>query len=368
MRIILKKTIKWTGEEKARAEAIHKKSIIVDGSNIAITNPWLPAEIIEELYFDDMLTGGVTASNVTAVYPSLGARFEYGIRQLISHNRLVKRCQEKAILALTVEDIVEAKKTNKAAIILGPQTGDIVGQEIENLTVLHELGMRILQITYNTRNYIGDGCIEKTDSGLSNFGREVISEMNRLGILIDLSHVGDKSTLESIELSKDPVAFTHANPRSIVPKIDGYNVTYKMSREEYARRRGRSDEQIKAMAEKGGVIGTCILGDLIKKEGQAMPTIDDYIDQIDYVSNLVGVDYIAFASDIDYNISTRRLEYYGKHPDIKDDHYPAEFGHGRLAYMPNVTKGLVSRGYSDKEIEKILGGNFLRVFRKVWGK
>ncbi len=138
-------------------------------------------------------------------------------------------------------DILVAKAAGKTGIVLGFQNTCAVEDDLDLLAVFHELGVRVMQMAYMDANYAGQGCLERLDAGLTNFGLEMVAEMNRLGILIDLSHVGPRTTLDTIEASAKPVAFTHANPKSLC-----------------AHPRNKSDEAIKALARKGGVIGATI--------------------------------------------------------------------------------------------------------------
>jgi membrane dipeptidase len=340
-----------TQAEEQRAMEIHKKSIVIDGSNVPIVDSFLEKPITDS-YFERMEAGGVTASNITVPY-DIQADSKQAFREFSEHREWLARSSERTSLALCAHDIEKAKLENRTAIIFGPQNSLILDRQVELLRIFHAMGLRILQLTYNTRNFIGDGCMEKANAGLSNFGLEVIEEMNKLGVLIDLSHCGKRTTLEAIEHSAYPVVFSHAGAASAFPHP-----------------RNKTDEEIKALAEKGGVIGISpYIVFLTDWKSGPRPTLDLMLDQIDDVSNLVGTDYVGIGSDVNDRNETRRALYIKEFPErlgktYRGD-YPEGFEHS-LAYFPNISRGLVTRGYSDEDIMKILGGNFLRVFRNVW--
>lgn len=336
-------------EEEQRALDIHRKAIVIDG--LHIINAGLP-EVKKGEYFEKMRKAGVTATNTT-----IGWFFTENFRQAIDNiadwYRLPPAAKNQLLLATTAKDVEKAKKTGKYAAILGFQNTKMIEEDIGLLQVFYNLGVRILQLTYNFRNFVGDGCNERTDAGLSRFGVQVVEEMNRLHMLIDLSHVGPVTTNEAIDISKNPVAFTHACPRSITDSV-----------------RNKTDEQIKALAEKGGVMGICAWSPICYTKYGVRPTVDDFMTHVDYVVNLVGVEHVGIGLDLN---ATRTKEYFdsfkSKYPEIVGPFIFETYRTKDLdeaSLMPNVTRGLVARGYSDQEIFKILGGNFLELFRRVW--
>jgi membrane dipeptidase len=324
----------------------------------------------EDIWIDDVLKGGLTASNATVC---MGRIFNEALTELGGYHDWAEK-NKKALIAMKASDIEKAKKEEKHAIIFGPQDSRFLEGNLRFLKTARDWGIRIIQLTYNYRNDAGDGCKEISDAGLSVFGIKLVEEMNRLGVLIDLSHTGDASVMETIELSKDPVTFTHVIPRSTTPKKAGGYATWMSSGPygefiEYSFQRGKTDEALRACAEKGGVIG--VTPYFAKKAGDTTLT-DDLMDQIDATIELVGVDHVGFGSDLDFRNSVTRGAYIWKHPEYIDVNYftpmDKSWGYGWLEHMPNLTKGLVARGYSDQEIKGILGKNFLKLFRKVWGQ
>lgn len=206
---------------------------------------------------------------------------------------------------------------------------------------------------------MGDGLGEKTNCGLSKLGVQVVEELNRLGILIDLSHSGVATTMEAMQISKDPVIFSHANARSLCDNI-----------------RNLTDEQMKALSENGGTIGILALSPFLSnRAAQTGSTMEDYLNQIDYVRDLVGVDHVSIGLDLGEaskpeDFLRLRLRY----PEFplldefkrKGIYAPKELENATT--LSAITKGLVTRGYSDEEIQRVLGKNALRVFRDVWGE
>jgi membrane dipeptidase len=189
------------------------------------------------------------------------------------------------------------------------------------------------------------------DKGLSSFGRELVAEMNRLGMLVDLSHCGHRTTMDAIEATKGPVAFTHANPLALANNP-----------------RNKPDEAFKALAAKGGVAGVVRLPAWLTPHGKA--TLEDYLNAIDYLVGLIGIDHVGLGSDfmeeVPAEIMMRSLQ--GISPENLQKYYSSTLVEGfeSAADFPRVTEGLLSRGYLSEEVKKIMGGNWLRLFEKVW--
>jgi len=360
----LKSYLDLSRDEEEHALALHRESIVIDASLVAFID-----YVGEDIWVDDVLKGGLTASNVTVC---MGRSFNGALMEMGEHRDWAEK-NEKALIALKASDIEKAKREGKHAIILGPQNSSFLEGNIRFLKTAREWGIRIIQLTYNYRNEAGDGCKERCNAGLSVYGVKLVEEMNRLGVLIDLSHTGDASVMDTIEMSKDPVSFTHVIPRSTTPKEAGGYAKWMSSGPygeflEYSLQRGKTDEALQACAEKGGVIG--VTPYFAKKAGDSTLT-DDLMDQVDATVDLVGADHVGFGSDLDFRNSVTRGAFIWKHPDRIDVDYftpmDESWGYGWLEHMPNLTRGLVAQGYSDHEIKGILGGNFLRLFKKVWG-
>jgi membrane dipeptidase len=354
-------------DEEEHAMALHRESVVIDSSIVAFIN-----YVGEDVWLDDVLKGGVTATNATVC---MGRSFGGALQELSGYHAWAEQKKDKALIVGKASDIEKAKKEGRHGLIFGPQNSSFLEGNLRFLKAARDWGIRIIQLTYNSRNEAGDGCIERCDAGLSNFGVGLVEEMNRLGVLVDLSHVGDGSSMEAIETSKDPVSFTHVLPRSSTPKEMSAYAEWSSRHgiygqfQRYSQARGRTDEALQACAEKGGMIG--VTPYFAKKAGPTTLT-DDLMDQIDYTVDLVGADHVGFGSDLDFRNSVTRAAYIWKHPDRIDVDYftpmDKSWGYGWLEHMPNLTRGLVARGYSDDEVKGILGGNWVRLFRKVWGE
>lgn len=320
---------------------LHSDAIVIDGLNIS---RWC------EDTFRQLSQGGVTAINATiAVHQG----FRETVTAISRWHGLFERHTPLIDPVRSVDDVHRAKREGKVGIIFGFQSTDPIEKDLRLLSVFWTLGVRIIQLTYNERNYIGDGCLERTDCGLSHFGLAVIEEMNRLGILVDLSHVGYRTTMEAIEASQLPVSFTHANPRALCDHP-----------------RNKTDEQIRAVAGRGGVIGATAFPLFLSAGSEA--TIEDLVDVVDYLVQLVGVDHVGIGSDFTYAQTKEWFSWLlagkGKRGQMMGLGWPVVYPQGvrSAAEFPNVTRALLARGYSSAATRKILGGNFLRLFETVW--
>jgi len=323
------------------ANKLHTKSIIIDGLNIS---DW------DREIFSKLRIGGITAVNATT---ACWENFRDSIRNIEKWNRRFEIFSDYIIPIRNVKDILKAKKIGKTGIIIGFQNTTPIEDDINLLRIFKDLGVRIIQLTFQDRNYVGDGCWEKTDAGLSEFGLRVIKEMNRQGILIDLSHAGDKTVIEAIEASEKPVAFTHANPRSLKDNP-----------------RNKTDEQILSIADKGGVIGTTLYSPLLSAGYKS--ELNDFLDVIDYLVELVSVDHVGIGSDFTENqpqeFFTDVLTGKSWEKPLSKVKYPIIYPKGirSATEFSNITEGLVKRGYANKDVKKIMGENWLQLYSNVW--
>jgi len=229
--------------------------------------------------------------------------------------------------AYDYKDILRILQANKTAALLTVEGGEAVLEDLAFLRILHRLGVRGITLTWNQRNAIGDGCGEGPAGGLSVFGRQVVEEMNRLGMIIDISHLNEGGVRDVLKYSKEPVIASHSNVRSLCDHP-----------------RNLYDYQIKSLAEKNGVICVTFVPDFLCPEGTA--AVDDVVEHIDYLKKLVGCRHIGIGSDFD---GTEEI---------------AE-GIGDAAGLPNLVKALEMKGYSEDQLERILGGNILRLIKDV---
>jgi membrane dipeptidase len=245
--------------------------------------------------------------------------------------REMEKNQDDISLVTNYNQIEEANRAGKIAAILSIEGGEALEGDLGVLRILYKLGVRLLTLTWNQRNQIADGIGEsRTGSGLTEFGLKVIDEMNRLGMLIDVSHLSETGFWDVIKRSKAPIVASHSNCYALC-----------------SHPRNLKDEQIKVLADKGGVIGITFVPNFLTQE-KRKTTVKDVVKHIDYLVEKVGVDYVGLGSDFDGT-----------------DGLP--LGLEEVDKIPNITEGLLDRGYKEKDIKKILGENFLKVFKEVVG-
>ncbi|HEX7583102.1 MAG TPA: dipeptidase, partial [Prolixibacteraceae bacterium] len=295
-------------------------------------------------------------------------------QMLDSIHSMLKQDSDLATLALKADDLAKIEKTGKRAIYIGMENGFPLAKDLSRVEEFYKLGVRYITLCHSYHNDICDSSSDSKPAehnGVSEFGKQVIAEMNRLGMMIDVSHASDKSFFDAVELSKTPVIASHSSVRAIA-----------------SHNRNMTDEMIKKLAEKGGVIQICLLDEYLKNpdtttvkflllkqlrakykpmlgqmtdaqkevyykeweeiqdmDSPDMPTVKDLCDHIDHVKKLVGIDYVGIGSDFDGG---------GGLKDCAD-----------VSQFPNITLELVRRGYTESEIRKIWGGNLLRVLREV---
>jgi membrane dipeptidase len=250
-------------------------------------------------------------------------------------------------LATSVAEIRAAKRAGELAVVLHLQGGAPLEGDVDLIEVYHRLGVRVLQLTYNYRNLLGDGCLEASDAGLSAFGRRALTRLGELGIVVDVSHVGVRTSLEAIEVSAGPVVATHANARALCDHP-----------------RNLSDEQLRLLAGRGGVVGLCAFPAFLTRGEDA--ALHHLLDHAAYIAALVGSEHVGLGLDF-ADEDEEDFDYYG----YDERYYPRPpwrypQGIASFADVPNIRGGLEARGFSGVEAAGILGENFLRVFAQAW--
>jgi membrane dipeptidase len=269
--------------------------------------------------------------------------FENVIQVLARYRGYIASHPEEYVLAGTVDDIQEAKDSGRLAIAFDLEGSDPLLGNLNMVSFYYDLGVRQMLLAYNRDNRASGGCMEG-NIGLTDFGRAVVKEMNRVGMVLDVSHMGYRATMDAFETSTKPVIFSHSNPNAL---------------HEHAR--NISDEQIIACAKTGGVIGINGIGDFLG--GRESELI---VQNIEYVLDLVGPEHVGLG--LDYVIDKQELiEYVEGHPDV----FPPDKFHDYLAMaepeqFPKFTELLHQKGFSEQIINGILGGNFLRVAKETW--
>lgn len=282
---------------------------------------------------------------------------EAALRDLETWNQRIECNPDKYVRVDSSVDFEGAHAAGKLAVLLGFQNTTMIGNSIQNLDDLYQAGTRWIQLTYNERNLIGDGCTERTNAGLSEFGVEVVERMNDLGVIVDLSHCGRQTTLDAILFSDPGPCFTHTMCEALYPSHP----------------RSKTDEEIRAMAEKGGVMGVVALGYLVGPDPGGETTIDTFVDHIDHVVQIAGIDHVGVASDFviqGISPSATRENWY--EPRLKS--FKASYQVRWPPWIPeldspdrfkSVAEILDQRGYGSGEIEKVLGMNWLRYYQNV---
>jgi membrane dipeptidase len=245
------------------------------------------------------------------------------------------------------------KASGKVGVLIGVQNAEHF-RTLDDVNYFYSLGQRVSQLTYNFRTVVGNGCYERRDEGLSDFGLAVVERMNKVGMAVDVSHCGDRTTLDAFDVSKKPVLITHANCRALNPNHP----------------RCKTDEAIKAMAAKGGVMGITEVRDFVSAKEPT--TIESMLDHYDYVAKLVGVEHLGVGSDIDLHgydaLPAEELKEYrsgGKENESVREKLDVD-GLNYAKRPFDIAEGLIRRKYSDANIEAILGGNFRRVLKQIW--
>lgn len=307
---------------------------------------------------DILLEGGVTAISTTIVDDNYPSNFTDCCKAIHQYYLLEETLPDKVIIAAKSSDIERARQEGKLAVIMSTQGAFCFEQDLRYISLLNRLGLKIVQLTYNQQCHIGSGAFEAHDSGLTRFGQQCIYEMNRVGMLIDLSHVSRRTCLDAIETSADPVILSHSSCYDVAKHT-----------------RNANDEQIKALAAKGGVICLCPHSVMCNEDQSTWPTVDRYIDHMVHVAELVGVDYIGIGTDrwkrptLDYLMGRVEFErtcpnWFGKF-DGNQKHVK---GFNYFDEWDNLVDHMLARGFREEEVQKVLGGNLMRVFRQVWDK
>ncbi len=320
---------------------LHEDAIVFDG---LIVSNW------SREVFEDMRRGGITAANCTC---SVWEGFRDTMVNIGQWNRWFREHDDLILKALTTADIRAAKEQKKTAVVLGFQNTFAFEDRLEFVEIFKSAGVGVAQITYNTQNLAGSGCYESTDSGLSDFGHEVVAEMNRVGMLCDLSHVGSETSRDVIEASSKPVAYTHCLPAGLKQHP-----------------RNKSDEELRFIANHGGFVGVTMFTPFLRRGAES--TVDDYIEAINYVIDIAGEDQVGIGTDFTQGYGepffrwiTRDKGYARPLTEFGEIKFPEGFS--SIGEFPNLTPAMERAGWTESRIRKILGLNWLRLLDEVWG-
>lgn len=270
----------------------------------------------------------------------------------------VIRGDPKLRLVERAGDIRACKDSGVVGLIFGSQSAGFL-EELAMVEPFQRIGVRVVQLTYNERNTVGDGCLESANAGLSDYGRQLVRELNRAGILIDLSHVGERTSMDAMERSDRPCLISHSNPRRRAE--NPRNVT---------------DEQIRLCADRGGVVGLTPYAPICWTGTEEPPTLQDLVGHIEYVAELAGVDHIAIGTDSEATPGAYPPELsaslVANYPGIMGA-YRERFGAARTVGFESMENwvdlvyALLNRGWTEADLRKLLGENLMRVYAKSWG-
>ena len=319
-----------------------KTPIIIDGLQY---NNW------SEDIFRQMNEGGVSAVHVTICYHE---DFQEMVENVIAWNRLFEEYSDLIFQGRSSDDVLKGADEGRTAIIFGFQNCSPIEDNIGLVEICHQLGVRFMQLSYNNQSLLATGCYEEDDPGITRMGRQVISEMNRVGLVVDMSHSAARSTLEAIEISSRPIAITHANPLFWCDAL-----------------RNKSDDVLKALAESGGILGFSMYPHHLKNKSACL--LEEFCEMIARTAEMIGVERIGMGSDLCQNQPDRVVEWMRNGTWSTD----RDFGEGSAnsAGFPeqpewfrdnrdfiNIFSCLRRKGFSENEVKRIAGLNWLEFF------
>ncbi len=306
--------------------------------------------------FEEMRAGGACAVHVTIAYWETCRETLCNIGRW---NRWFERHHDLIMPARTAEDVERARDKNRTGIVFGFQNCSPIEDDIDLVGIFHALGVRFMQLSYNNQSLLATGCYEAEDPGITRFGRQVIREMNRVGMVVDMSHSAERSTLEAIEISERPIAITHANPAAWAPAL-----------------RNKSDTVLRALAESGGMLGLSLYPFHLKDHSACR--LEDFCDMVARTCDVMSVEHVGIGSDLcrghdDAVVAWMRNGRWSRETDYGEGSReapgwpdPVPWFRSSLDF-PNIASGLKARGFVPQEIERIMGGNWLRFFAGSFG-
>lgn len=309
-----------------------------------------------EKIFRQMQEGGVTAVHVTIAYHET---FRETVANVETWNRWFERFPELIFHGRTGDDVRRAKTEGRTAIFFGFQNPSPIEDDIGLVEIWHSLGARFMQLTYNNQSLLATGCYEAEDPGVTRMGRQVVKEMNRVGLVVDMSHSAERSTLEAIEISERPIAITHANPAFWHPA-----------------RRNKSDDVLRALGQTGGMLGFSMYPHHLKDKSDC--TLASFCEMIARTADLMGIDNIGLGSDLcqdqpDSVVEWMRVGRWSKEIDYGEGSasdagfppMPDWFGDNR--HFGNIAAGLIEHGFSEADTAAVMGENWLRFYDNNFG-
>ena len=344
-----------SGEISQETAGLHSDAVVWD-----MLIPWMFQTNPEarQRILESAASGGYTYLSLTVGDDQVN--LAGAVRTIAKERAYFLANADKYVLVETVDDVLRAKKESKIAVSFHFQGTLPIDYDVNMVEVYYSLGVRHMLLVYNMKNYVGDGCLERTDGGLSRFGVRLVEEMNRVGMIVDASHTGHQTTMDMFEASSDPVIFSHANPRAL-----------------WDHPRNILDDQIKACAASGGLVGVAGVGVFA---GDNDASVDMVFRHVDYIAQLAGPQHVGLGTDYIEVLERRALPpgtIFNPKDVHEDAHFQASGGKSRgpswdkIDYfapeqMPELTDAMLKRGYSEADVRGVLGENMLRVARQVW--
>lgn len=369
VRRVPSRRVPCSAEEEVRAQALLDSSLVISLHDHPTVIPEDPTEIFwyrrqgrdvtgyeglslskTDLIFDNMNDGTALITS-KAGWKWDDIIYDMGMRLSdFAH-------QDFAMVVRRVADITTAMETGRIGMVLTLEAATPIENEIDRLDILYGFGVRCMGLVYSEGNALGSGLKEARDGGLTQFGRQAVRRMNQLGVAIDVSHTGDQTALDAIEVSERPIFITHAGARTL------WNTA-----------RMKPDDVIRACAAKGGVFGVEAAPHTTLTERHPAHSVESYMEHFEYIANLVGIDHVGFGPDTLFGDHVALHHAFARQLSIESAHVGPQFDEVPFVdgienpgeNFHNIARWLVTHGYSDEDIKKVLGGNILRVLKDVW--
>jgi membrane dipeptidase len=348
----LKPFLSWA-LDTSPAAAIYQNAFVLDANCLASIGQTPKSE-------QQNLLVAIRKSGITVVKCTLGGgtgTFEQTLADIGAVAQLIENCPDALLNIRTAQDMNRAQQERRLGIIYSFESVSMLESKLDRIELFRHLGVRVMQLTYNRSSPFGVGCLDGDTDGLTDLGRQAISKMNELGVAVDLSHSNTETTQEGIAASKKPPIFSHVGCKAI-----------------YAHPRNKEDRDMKALADKGGVMGIYMLPFLAPSPKQ--PGLDDYLRHMKHALKICGEDHVGVGSDVPFETVTQGdLEAMRKEVEQRKAAGISAPGEDRPAYIPDlntqrkmeiIADALLKRGYSTAVVEKVLGANFRRVFAEIW--
>jgi membrane dipeptidase len=337
-----------------RARALHRRAIVLDGNlgPPGFEGDVAPPDVVAQL----------RSAGVTAIKTSIGgfnAPFEDTVRELASYQAAVEANPGLFLQVRDADDFAAAKRSGRLGIVFSFESATCLGENLDNIDLFRGLGVRVMQLSYNLPSPFGAGVMSPPESGLTELGRKAIARMNERGVALDLSHANPATTLAAMSASTQPVLITHGGCSAV-----------------HAHPRNKSDAQLRALADKGGVFGIYDLFYLAPSPRQ--PNLDDYLAHMAHALQVCGEDHVGIGSDASFGTAFTTAEERAGWDQVQaqrhasgvaapeEDRYPYTEGLNRADRALVIADGPLRRGYSERVVEKVLGANFVRAFREIW--